>query len=50
MKEISPCVHECPICKRRYHSFGYDNTPVLYGDHSNLFKGQNKQGLKVETS
>jgi hypothetical protein len=34
--EISPLVWECPICKRRYHEYGYENTPILLGDYSNI--------------
>lgn len=35
-KEISPKVWECPICKQRYHEFGYEEEPILYGDYCNI--------------
>jgi hypothetical protein len=34
--KIHPYVHECPVCKKRYHEYGYENSPLLIGDYSNV--------------
>jgi hypothetical protein len=35
---ILPLVWECPICKARYHEFGYDELKEPYGgDYCNIY-------------